>query len=124
MAVRREGGDRRPAGALEAEVMGALDQGEAPLTVAEVHAALSAEVSYKTVLTVLARLHAKGTVERERAGRAHAYRPRRGAARAAADQMHTALARGADRRAVLRHVVDTLEASDEAALRALLSTED
>ncbi|MFC8513899.1 BlaI/MecI/CopY family transcriptional regulator [Streptomyces sp. NPDC057257] len=115
-------GARRPAGALEAEVMAALWAGDGPMTAAEVHQQLGAGLAYKTVLTVLGRLHAKGLVDREPAGRAHAYAPRRGAAELAAEQMNAALRGGPQRTEVLQHFVDTLDADEQAALRALLDS--
>lgn len=117
-------GTRRPAGALEAEVLAALWAGDAPMTAKQVHADLGEEVACKTVLTVLGRLHAKGLLDREPAGRAHAYRPRQAPAEDAALQMNTALARGDNRTAVLQHFVEALGPADEAALRALLDARD
>ncbi|MER5637975.1 BlaI/MecI/CopY family transcriptional regulator [Kitasatospora sp. NPDC002227] len=116
---------RRESGALEAEVMAALWSEAGWLTVGQMHQALGDEsLAYKTVLTVLGRLHAKGLVERERSGRGHAYRPRRGPAEAVAAEMNQALTRGADRRAVLQRFVDGLDPDDEQALRALLDARE
>lgn len=119
-----EGGTRRPAGALEAEVMAALWAGDGPMTAAEVHQQLGEGLAYKTVLTVLGRLHAKGLVDREPVGRAHAYMPSRGAAELAAEEMNAALRRTGRRTEVLQRFVDTLDADDQAALRALLDSAD
>jgi predicted transcriptional regulator len=116
--------ERRESGALEAEIMAVLWAGGGPMTAGQVHAALGDGLAYKTVLTVLGRLLAKGLLERERTGRAHAYHPRRGAAEAAAEEMAAALVRRSDRTAVLQHFVDTLDPADEAALRALLDARD
>ncbi|MDH6140406.1 putative transcriptional regulator [Kitasatospora sp. GP30] len=116
---------RRESGALEAEVMAVLWAGGAPMTAGQVHAALGGSaLVYKTVLTVLGRLHAKGLVDRERVGRAHAYLPRRGPAEEVASEMNQALARGADRLAVLQRFVDGLDPDDERALRDLLDARD
>ena len=121
-------GDRRMqrvSGALEAEVMATLWQHGTPMTVGQVHAAIGdPDLSYNTVLTVLARLHAKGQLDRERIGRAHAYTPRQDAAAAAAGQMTAALTSRSDRTAVLQRFVDALDPADEAALRALLDARD
>ncbi|MBV6696873.1 BlaI/MecI/CopY family transcriptional regulator [Kitasatospora aureofaciens] len=115
------GGRRREHGALEAEVMAVLWAEARPMTATEVHEALGDPgLVYKTVLTVLGRLHAKGLLDRERSGRAHAYVPRRGPADEVASQMNQALARGADRMAVLQHFVAGLDPEDERALRDLL----
>jgi predicted transcriptional regulator len=119
-----EVGARRPAGALEAEVMAALWAGDGPLTAAQVHAVLGDGLAYKTVLTVLGRLHAKGLVDREQAGRAHSYSPRRGPAEVAAEQMNAALRRGPQGPEVLQRFVDTLDPGEQAALRALLDPRD
>lgn len=119
-----EGGARRPAGALEAEVMAALWAGQGPMTAAQVQAALGDDLAYKTVLTVLGRLHAKGLLDRESAGRAHAYRPRQELADQAAEQMNAALRRGPQPAEVLQRFVDTLDREEQAALRALLDSRD
>ncbi len=115
---------RRPSGALEAEVMAALWAGPGPMTAGQVHRVLGDGLAYKTVLTVLGRLHTKGLLDRAPAGRAHAYTPRQGSAQAAAGRMNAVLHQGADRAAVLQHFVDSLDAADEAALRALLDARD
>ncbi|MDF3291601.1 BlaI/MecI/CopY family transcriptional regulator [Streptomyces silvisoli] len=117
-------GTRRPAGALETEVMAALWANQEPMTARQVHQALGRGLAYKTVLTVLGRLHAKELLEREQVGRAHAYRPRQAPPQDAAHQMTTALSRGSDRAAVLEHFVETLDPADEAALRALLDARE
>ncbi|MGW2649833.1 BlaI/MecI/CopY family transcriptional regulator [Streptomyces sp. NPDC001393] len=119
-----EHADRRASGALEAEIMAVLWGSGRPMTAAAVQAALAPGLAYKTVLTVLGRLHAKGMLERQRAGRAHAYLPRREAAEASAEQMKTALDRGHDRTAVLQRFIEALDPADEAALRALLGPGD
>ena len=66
---------RRGAGELENEVLAALWAAENPLTPREVQHALGEGLAYNTVQTILTRLHAKGAVQREPAGRAHAYTP-------------------------------------------------
>ncbi|MFH9354973.1 BlaI/MecI/CopY family transcriptional regulator [Kitasatospora sp. NPDC017646] len=112
---------RREHGALEAEVMAVLWAGARPMTTSEVHEALGDPgLVAKTVLTVLSRLHAKGLLDRDRSGRANVYAPRRDPADEAASQMNRALARGADRLAVLQHFVAGLDPEDERALRDLL----
>ena len=58
----------------ELDVMGVLwEQGAA--TVAEVRDALSDELAYTTVLTILRTLEEKGYVAHDEEGRAHRYRP-------------------------------------------------
>ncbi|MDF3291566.1 BlaI/MecI/CopY family transcriptional regulator [Streptomyces silvisoli] len=125
MSSRGEGagaaqGGRRPAGALEAEVMAALWASGAPMTARQVQEALGEGLAYKTVLTVLGRLHVKGLLDREPVGRAHAYCPRRGPAQTAAQQMNEALSRGPSRTEVLHHFVENLDPDEQAALRELL----
>src|ERR1700727_1642110 len=70
---------RRPAGALEADVMAVLAEAGRPLSAGDVRQRLAgrhrAELSYSTVVTIVSRLHAKGLLARERTGRAFAYTP-------------------------------------------------
>lgn len=122
--IQTEAGARRPAGALEAEVMAALWAGDGPMTAAAVHQALGGDLAYKTVLTVLGRLRAKGLVDREAVGRAYAYTPQQAAAEAAAEQMNAAMRRGPQPAEVLHRFLDTLDADEQAALRALLDARD
>ena len=74
-----EGPARRPPGTLEAEVMDVLRAAGVPLSPGQVRERLAArqleDLSYSTVVTIVSRLHAKGLLERERTGRAFAYRP-------------------------------------------------
>src|SRR3954454_7369001 len=65
------GGRRR--GALEQEVLACLGAAGRPLTVAEVLAEIGGDLAYTTVLTALSRLHAKGALTRQPAGRGYAY---------------------------------------------------
>src|ERR1700753_4464679 len=97
------GTSRRPHGALEAEVMDVL-RAARPLSPGQVRVRLSEELSYSTVVTIVSRLHAKGLLERERTGRAFAYRPVDDAS-LAASQMRQALQAGTDHGAVLSRVV-------------------
>ena len=71
---------RRPAGALEAEILALLRAAGAPLSPGQVRERLAAAddlsysaLSYSTVVTILSRLHAKGLLSRQRDGRAFAY---------------------------------------------------
>ncbi len=101
--------------------MAALWSSQEPMTAAQVHAFLADDaLAYKTVLTVLARLYAKGLLERQTAGRAHAYAPRTDAAEHAAEEMNAALRSGPQHSSVLQRFVDGLDPEDQAALRALL----
>jgi predicted transcriptional regulator len=112
---------RRPPGSLEAEVMGVLWARAEPMTATEVQTAVGGELAYNTVQTILIRLHDKGQVERRRAGRGHLYWPVQDAATAAASQMRAALAGRPDRRAVLQQFAASLDESDAADLRRLLT---
>ena len=71
--------------------------------------------------TILTRLHAKGAVHRERAGRAHAYTPVLDEAGLTANRMRAMLDRGGDHAAVLARFLRTLTSDEEAALARLIS---
>ena len=117
------GASRRPAGALEAEVLAVLRAAGMPLSPGQVRERLAAreqgELSYSTVVTIVSRLHAKGLLERERTGRAFAYRPVDDAS-LAASQMSQALQAGTDHGAVLSRFVSGLSGRDARLLRQLL----
>ena len=118
-----EGPARRPPGTLEAEVMDVLRAAGAPLSPGQVRERLAArqleDLSYSTVVTIVSRLHAKGLLERERTGRAFAYRPVDDAS-LAASQMSQALQAGTDHGAVLSRFVSGLSGRDARLLRRLL----
>lgn len=114
------GQPRRQSGSLESEVLGVLWSAEGPLTAAAVHAALGEDLAYKTVLTVLVRLHDKGVVDRARAGRAHAYRPVQDRSQAAAQSMSAALDQAGDTGEAMMAFVSRLGPAAQAALRAAL----
>lgn len=118
--MRTRGAGRRPHGELESEVLALLWASDSPMTPGEVQQALGRNLAYNTVHTILARLHAKGAVTREPAGRAHAYRPVLDAAGLAARQMQALLDKGGDRTAVLRRFIAGLPSDDEQVLAALL----
>ncbi len=110
---------RRPHGALEAEILDVLRAAAAPLSPGQVRERLAEDLSYSTVVTIVSRLHAKGLLERERAGRAFVYRPVDDASRAAS-QMSQALQAGSDHGAVLSQFVSGLSGRDTRLLRELL----
>ena len=114
------GTTRRPAGALEAEVLAALWAADQPLTPAEVRDQLDEGLAYTTVMTILARLHEKGVVTRQRTGRAFAYTPAIEQAELAAERMHALLDGGRDRDQVLARFVGSLSARDKRALTTAL----
>jgi predicted transcriptional regulator len=118
------GASRRPAGALEAEVLAVLRAAGTPLSPGQVRERLAGsgqrELSYSTVVTIMSRLYAKGLLARERSGRGFAYTPL-DAASLAAGEMSRALDGGADRRAVLSRFVSGLSGRDARVLRRLLT---
>lgn len=112
--------ERRPAGALEAEILAALWVAPGPLTPGQVQEELGGDLAYTTVMTALTRLYDKGAVSRERAGRAYAYTPVLDQAGLAAARMRRMLEAGEDREAVLARFVGTLSDEDERVLADLL----
>jgi predicted transcriptional regulator len=117
---------RRGVGELEAEILGVLRAAGRPLSPGDVRERLDAragrELSYSTVVTIVSRLHAKGLLSRERAGRGFAYQPVDEAS-LQAGRMNVALAAGADRDAVLSRFVSGLSDRDARLLRDLLSSD-
>jgi predicted transcriptional regulator len=111
--------DRLAHGELEGLVMDVLwDAGE-PLIVGDVRGRLAPTrtLAYTTVLTILVRLHEKGLVERERAGRAYAYRPRWTREEQAAARMGELLETARDDSVVLARFVAALSPAQLAELR-------
>jgi predicted transcriptional regulator len=113
--------NRRESGGLESEVLATLWAAENPLTAGEVVEALGGDLAYNTVQTILTRLHAKGAVHREQAGRAHAYTPVLDDAGLAANRMRAMLDKGGDHAAVLTRFLRSLSHEDEATIADLLS---
>jgi predicted transcriptional regulator len=109
-------------GELEGSIMAVLGDADGPLTVREVHEALSGSrsLAYTTVMTVMGRLHAKGVLNRSEAHRAFSYEPVHSRADHAAHLMAQALADSHDRDAALVHFVDSITADEEGVLRAAL----
>lgn len=118
------GTPRRPSGALEAEVLALLQTSDVPLSPGQVQQLLAArqpaELSYSTVVTIMSRLHAKGLLTRERAGRAFLYTPVDEAS-LAANRMGRALDGGPSHDAVLARFASGLSSRDARLLRALLA---
>lgn len=111
--------DRLAHGELEGLVMDVLwDAGE-PLVAADVRDRLepTRSLAYTTVLTILVRLHEKGLVERERVGRAYAYRPRSSREEEAAARMGELLEAAKDGSVVLARFVAALSPDQLAELR-------
>ena len=78
-------------------------------------------LSYSTVVTILTRLHEKGSLSRERDGRAYRYAPVSDEAGLAARRLSQLLDRAPDREAVLSRFVADLSEQDEELLRSLLA---
>lgn len=119
------GGRRR--GALEQEVLGCLAAAQRPLTVAEVQTELGGDLAYTTVMTALSRLHAKGALSRQPAGRAFAYAlpsdPAAVRASVTARRMSRLLDSGPNRAGVLASFIADLSPEDERLLSDLLADE-
>ncbi len=111
---------RRAAGELEAEVLAALWAADGPITAARVREAVSVELAYNTVQTILVRLYEKGLIGRVADGRRHEYFAVKGAEELAAEQMQALLSRGRDRQAVLQRFATSLSVEDARLLQAML----
>lgn len=113
---------RRQRGDLEQQILTVLAAADAPMTAAQVRAALDPTLAYNTVLTVITRLHDKGEVTRESAGRAYAYRGVTDRAAVTAWRMQRLLDDNVvDRAAVLTRFHGALSAEDAALLAALIA---
>lgn len=126
MAERKgEGRDmsprRRGQGELEAQVLAALRQARGGRTAGWVQERLGGDLAYTTVITILTRLHVKGAVSRERAGRSFEWTAVADEAGLAALRMRKVLDGEADRDAVLASFVTALSPRDERLLRDLLA---
>lgn len=112
-----------PTGELEAAVMDILWDSGGWRTPGEVHEVLSADrpLAYTTVMTILVRLWQKGRLERQRDGRAYAYRPLHSREEHTATRMSEILTAGGDRPAALARFIESLPAADRAQLRRLLT---
>src|SRR5258708_34670958 len=71
----RGAADRRAAGELEADVLAVLQAAGRPLPPGQVRERVGGHLAYTTVVTIMSRLHAKGVLERRKAGRAYVYAP-------------------------------------------------
>jgi predicted transcriptional regulator len=107
-------------GSLEADVLDVLWGAGKPCTPRDVLAAMDTDLAYTTVMTILSRLWQKGLAERERDGRAYAYRPVISEADLAATRMRDTLAGTSDRAATMSRFVDGLSKREARALRAAL----
>lgn len=109
-------------GALEADVLAYLWKVDVPATPGEVLDGLGLDLAYTTVMTILSRLWTKGLVERQRRGRAYAYRPRFDEADYVVRSMQQVLGQASDRTEVLSRFVGTLSRKEARALRGLLES--
>lgn len=109
-------------GELEAMVMDVLWDRRGWRTPGEVHddLASSREMAYTTVMTILVRLWQKGRLERQRDGRAYAYRAVQSREEHAAARMQELLTRVGDRPTALAFFVDSLPKADRDQLRRVL----
>ena len=118
--MSRSANSRRPAGALEAEIVATLWAAGKPLTPKDVQSELGGELAYTTVMTALTRLYEKGVVSREKNGRAYAYTAVLDTPGIAAARMRELLESGGDREAVLASFLGSLSDADERTLLELL----
>ncbi|MEV6929551.1 BlaI/MecI/CopY family transcriptional regulator [Dactylosporangium sp. NPDC051485] len=111
-------------GDLEAAVMLQLWAADGPVTVRQVHTALSEErdLAYTTVLTVMDKLHRKGWLRRAPQGRAHVYAAVATREQYGAGLMRAALTDSGDREQTLLHFLGQMTLDEAAALRAALTT--
>lgn len=107
-------------GSLEAAVLDVLWQSGEAMTPAQVLDGLGSDLAYTTVMTILARLHKKGLVDRSRLGRAYAYLPNLTEAELAAERMRSTLVSTSDQNATIGRFVDALSDREADALRAAL----
>jgi predicted transcriptional regulator len=120
MSDEAEVASRRAAGELEAAVLAVLQEAGAALSPGEVRERVGGALAYTTVVTILSRLHAKGVLERRKAGRAYLYAPVADQPGLAARRMARVLDGEADRETVLARFVSSLSDSDEELLRRML----
>lgn len=115
----------RPRGGLEREVLAALAAATDPMSATQVLADLGGGLAYTTVMTTLARLHAKGVLTRKMSGRAFLYAvagdPRNVQASLAAHRMRRVLDSRQDRAGVLARFVADLSPEDEQVLADILA---
>jgi predicted transcriptional regulator len=114
---------RRAAGELEAAVLAVLQGAGSPLSPGEVLGRLGGGLAYTTVVTILARLHAKGSLSRHKDGRSFRYAPADDPAGLAARRLARMLDAEPDREGVLARFVSGLSGRDEDLLRRVLGND-
>ena len=110
-------------GSLEQAVLETLWDHGGWLTPGEVHDRLGDDhpLGYTTVMTVLVRLWKKRRLERQKTGRAFAYRPTVTREQYVAERMDAILAAATDRPSALACFVERLDDTERAQLQRLLS---
>ncbi|HCA85286.1 MAG TPA: CopY family transcriptional regulator [Streptomyces sp.] len=112
-------------GELEQAIMNVVWTTEAPLTVREVREQLNRqrpqELAYNTVQTVMEILHRKDWLSRAKDGRAFRYQATKNREEYAASLIDQVWATGADRTATLVRLVDEMDETEAAQLRAALA---
>jgi len=119
-------GRKLPQGELEHQVLEVLwDHGE-PMTPAEVrgHLTTGRPLAYTTVMTILVRLWEKGQLDRQRVGRAYAYRPRSTREEHIAARMSALLDATGDRSVALARFVETLSPEQLEELRHAIGSDE
>ena len=104
-------------------MLAVLQAARQPLSPGQVRDQLDEGLAYTTVVTILSRLHAKGVLNRHKAGRAYLYAPVADEPGLAARRMARVLDAEADREAVLARFVSGLSGADEELLRRMLGDE-
>ncbi len=112
--------ERRGYGDLAQAILDVVSRSGAPVTPAQVRDALSGDLAYTTVMTVMARLYDRGLLARKRSGRAYTYTAIGDPAQITAHRMHRLLNVDEDRAGVLARFIDGLTPDDERLLRTLL----
>jgi len=113
----------RGRGDLEQQVFAALVAGGGPMTTGEVRDAIGGGLAYTTVMTVLARMQAKGLATRDRVGRSYAYTAVVDDAAVTAHQIHRLLDARGDRAAVLTRFASGLSPEESRLLVDLLGAD-
>jgi predicted transcriptional regulator len=111
---------RRGYGDLAQAILDVVGQAAAPVIPAQVRDALDTDLAYTTVMTVMARLHGRGLLARQRVGRGFAYTAVTDPTQVTARRMHRILNVEQDRAGVLARFVDGLTPDDGRVLRGLL----
>lgn len=119
-------GGKLPDGELERRVLDVLWNRDEPMTPAAVRESLGGArpLAYTTVMTILVRLWEKGVVDRERVGRAYAYRPRLTREERIAERMGELLDTTADRSIALARFVESLPPEQLEELRRAIGADE